>query len=214
MSARRNALTVFLLIVVAASSFIAGGYVATGKWNPWGNKHYYEVLNANFEAKYCPVGGICQAVESHNVLYDLGALWVQQVTNGENPTGCTPSTTCGFKYVGLSAGTTAPAAGDAVTGATNGDCGKPTDSEITANGEARAVGTVTDISGASPKSSTVVKTFTDTTTSQAVAKSCLLNQSTQGNTNNVQLAAATFTSITLQIGDTLQITWTITWTWS
>src|SRR6266567_7195435 len=163
MDRRRSVITVALLALVGVSSFFVGGYVATGNWNPWGHRHYYQVLDANFAAQYCPVGQPCQTINVHNVLFDLGALWVQQVTNGENPTGCTPSTTCGFKYVGLSAGTTAPAAGDAVTGATNGDCGKPTDSEITANGEARAVGTVTDISGASPKSSTVVKTFTDTT---------------------------------------------------
>jgi hypothetical protein len=113
----------------------------------------------------------------------------------------------------MSAGTTAPVATDSVTGATNGDCGKPTDTELTTNGFARAAGVVTDISGSSPKSSTVVLTFTATAT-QAVAKSCLVNQSTAANVNNVQLAAQTFTSITLQNLDTIQITWTISWTWS
>jgi hypothetical protein len=113
----------------------------------------------------------------------------------------------------MSAGTTAPAATDATTGATNGDCGKPTDTELTTNGFARAAGVVTDISGSSPQSSKVVLTFTATAT-QAVAKSCLVNQSTAANANNVQLAAQTFTSITLNSADTIQITWTITWTWS
>ncbi len=197
---------------LVVSAFILGGYVATGNWNPWGNRHYYQELNANFQECHT-LSGVQSCTTEHNVIFNAGALWVQQVTSGENPTGCTPSTTCGFKYIGMSAGTTAPAAADLVTGATNGDCGKPTDSELTTNGFARATGTVTDISGGTGATSTVVKTFTATAT-QAVAKSCLLNQSTQGNANNVQLAAATFTSITLQSGDTIAITWTITWSWS
>src|SRR5438093_6923753 len=200
---------------LAVSSFILGGYIATGNLNPWGNRHYYQVLNANFQECHT-LSGVQTCSTEHNVLYNAGALWVQQVTSGETPTGgvCAPSTTCGFKYIAMSAGTTAPVATDAVTGTTNGDCGKPSsDTELTTAGFSRAIGTVTDISGSSPKSSTVVKTFTATAT-QAVAKSCLVNQSTAANANNVQLAAATFTSITLQSGDTIQITWTLTWTWS
>src|SRR5207245_4434344 len=158
--------------------------------------------------------GVQACTADHNVLFNTGALWVQQVTSGEAATtGCQPSTTCGFKYIAMSAGTTAPAATDATTGATNGDCGKPTDTELTTNGFARALGTVTDISGSSPKSSTVVKIFTATST-QAVAKPCLVNQLTAANGANLQLATATFPSITLQNLDTIQITWTISWTWS
>jgi len=210
---RNKGIATLVVAMVVASAFFVGGYAATGNWNPWGNRHYYEKLNVNFQ--YCVTGSQVYCSDTHNVVFNAGMLWLQQSMSGETPTvGCAPGTTCGMKYIGLSAGTTAPAAGDAVTGATNGDCGKPTDSEITANGEARALGTVTDISGGTGATSTVVKTFTDTTTSQAVAKACLLNQSTQGNANNVQLAAATFTSVTLQIGDTIQITWTLTWTWS
>src|SRR5437660_12384582 len=155
--------------VLVVSAFILGGYVATGNWNPWGNRHYYQVLNANFQECHT-LSGVQTCTSDHNVLYNAGALWVQQVTSGETPFGCTPSTTCGFKYIAMSAGTTAPVATDSVTGATHGDCGKPTDTELTTNGFARALGTVTDISGSSPKSSTVVLTFTATAT-QAVAKS-------------------------------------------
>ena len=197
---------------LVVTSFILGGYIATGNLNPWGNRHYYQVLNANFQECHT-LSGVQTCSTEHNVLYDAGALWVQQVTSGETPFGCVPSTSCGFKYIAMSAGTTAPAATDSVTGATNGDCGKPTDTELTTNGFARALGTVTDISGSSPKSSTVVKIFTATAT-QAVAKSCLVNQLTQGSAANVQLATATFTSITLQNLDTIQITWTISWTWT
>jgi hypothetical protein len=199
---------------LVVTSFILGGYIATGNLNPWGNRHYYQVLNANFQECHT-LSGVQTCTSDHNVLYNAGALWVQQVTSGETPTGavCAPSATCGFKYIAMSAGTTAPVATDSVSGVTNGDCGKPTDTELTTNGFARAAGVVTDISGSSPKSSTVVLTFTATAT-QAVAKSCLVNQSTAANAANLQLATVTFTSITLQNLDTIQITWTISWTWS
>src|SRR5437773_78239 len=197
---------------LVVSAFILGGYVATGNWNPWGNRHYYQILNANFQECHT-LSGIQTCTSDHNVLYNTGALWVQQVTSGETPTGCAPSTTCGFKYIAMSAGSTAPVATDVTTGATNGDCGKPTDTELTTNGFARAAGVVTDISGSSPKSSTVVYTFTATAT-QAVAKSCLVNFASAAIGNKVQIATTHFTSLTLQNLDTITITWTIAWTWS
>src|SRR5262249_12609519 len=120
--------------------------------------------------------------------------------------------------------TTAPTAGEGSTGTTTGtssaDCGVAggtggqNGAELTGNGFAAAAATtVTDISGSSPASSTVVKTFT-ATAAQSVAQSCLVNQAANGAANRVDLAAATFTAITLQSGDTIQITWTLTWTWS
>ena len=126
----------------------------------------------------------------------------------------------------MSSTTTAPVATQSSTGlttaATSGDCGVAggtggggqNGAELTTNGFTAAAGAVTDISGSSPQSSTVVKTFTDATAATTVAQSCLVNQAANGSANRVNLAAATFTAITLQIGDTIQITWTITWTWS
>src|SRR2546428_12502052 len=152
---KKRGVIALLATGLVVTSFILGGYVATGNWNPWGNRHYYQVLNANFQECHT-LSGVQTCTSDHNVLYNSGALWVQQVTSGEAPTGCAPSTTCGFKYIAMSAGSTAPVATDATTGATNGDCGKPTDTELTTNGFARALGTDTDISGSSPKSSTVV----------------------------------------------------------
>src|SRR2546427_7614048 len=108
---------------LVVTSFILGGYVATGNWNPWGNRHYYQVLNANFQECHT-LSGVQACTADHNVLFDSGALWVQRVTSGEAPFGCSPSTTCGFKYIAMSAGTTAPASGAATTGETNGDIGK------------------------------------------------------------------------------------------
>src|SRR3989475_5360595 len=168
---KKRGVIALLATGLVVTSFILGGYVATGNWNPWGNRHYYQVLNANFQECHT-LSGVQACTTEHNVLYDAGALWVQRVTSGETPFGCAPSTTCGFKYIAMSAGTTAPVATDAVTGATNGDCGKPSaDTELASNGFTRALGVVTDIVGSSPKSSTVVKTFT-ATGAQAVAKSC------------------------------------------
>src|SRR5438093_5875359 len=182
---KRGAIALLATSLVV-TSFILGGYIATGNLNPWGNRHYYQVLNANFQECHT-LSGVQTCSTEHNVLYNAGALWVQQVTSGETPTGgvCAPSTTCGFKYIAMSAGTTAPVATDAVTGATNGDCGKPSaDTELTTNGFGRAIGTVTDIVGSSPKSSTVVKTFT-ATGAQAVAKSCLVSFASAASANNV-----------------------------
>src|SRR3989441_5784889 len=212
---------------LAVSSFVLGGYVATGNLNPWGNRHYYQVLNANFQECYTPVGGTPECQSSHNVLFNTGARYVEQLVTSNNEGFCTVSATCSFNFIAMSSTTTAPVATQSSTGlttaATSGDCGVAggtggggqNGAELTSNGFAAAAATtVGDISGSSPQSSTVVKTFTDATAATTVAQSCLVNQAANASANRVDLAAATFTAITLQIGDTIQITWTITWTWS
>jgi hypothetical protein len=209
---------------LVVTSFILGGYVATGNWNPWGNRHYYQVLNANFQECYTPAGGTPQCQSVHNVLFNTGAKYVEQLVMSNNEGFCAVSASCSFNFIAMSSTTTAPVATYSSTGLTtassSGDCGVAggtggqNGAELTTDGFAAAAGTVTDISGSSPQSSTVVKTFTDATAATTVAQSCLVNQAANGSANRVDLAAATFTGITLQIGDTIQITWTITWTWS
>jgi hypothetical protein len=207
------------------ASFILGGFVATGNWNPWGNRHYYQVLNANFQECYTPAsGGAPQCQSVHNVLFNTGAQYVEKLVTSNNEGFCTVSASCSFNFIAMSSTVTAPTAGESSTGtttaATSGDCGVAggtggqNGAELTTNGFSAAAGVVTDISGNSPQSSTVVKTFTDATAATTVAQSCLVNQAANASANRVDLAAATFTAITLQIGDTIQITWTITWTWS
>src|SRR5438874_1775621 len=77
------------------------------------------------------------------------------------------------------------------TAATSGDCGVAggtggqNGAELTTNGFAAAAGAVTDISGNSPQSSTVVKTFTDATAATTVAQSCLVNQAANASANRV-----------------------------
>jgi len=208
-------------------SFVLGGYVATGNWNPWGNRHYYQVLNANFRECYTPVGGTPECQSAHNVLFNTGAQYVEKLVTRNNEGFCTVSATCSFNFIAMSSTVTAPTATQSSTGvttaATSGDCGVAggtggggqNGAELTTNGFAAVAGTtVTDITGNSPQPSTVVNTFTDNTAATTVAQSCLVNQAANGSATRVNLAAATFTAVTLQIGDTIQITWTITWTWS
>jgi hypothetical protein len=209
---------------LVVSSFILGGYVATGNWNPWGNRHYYEVLNANFQECYTPAGGtpVCQS--AHNVMFNTGAQYVEKLVTSNNEGFCAVSASCSFNFIAMSGNTASPVATQSSTGVngatSSGDCGDAggtggqNGSELTSNGFAAAAGTVTDISGSSPASSTVVKTFTDNTAATTVAQSCLVNQTGNNSANRVDLAAVTFSAITLQPLDTIQITWTITWTWS
>src|SRR5712692_11922044 len=163
---------------MVVSSFILGGYVATGSWNPWGNRHYYQVLNANFQECHTPAGGTTQCQTAHNVLFNTGAQYVEKLVTSNNEGFCTVAAACSFHFIAMSSTATAPTAGESSTGTTtgtsSGDCGVAggtggqNGAELTANGFAAAAGTVTDISGSSPQTSTVVKTFTDTTAAQSV----------------------------------------------
>src|SRR6266702_1889196 len=223
---RKRGVIALLATGLVVTSFILGGYVAIGNWNPWGNRHYYQVLNANFQECYTPLGGSPECQSVHNVMFNTGAIYVEKLVTSTNESFCTVAAACSFHFIAMSSTTTAPTAGMSSTGTTtattSGDCGVAggtggggqNGAELTTNGFTAAAGAVTDISGSSPQSSTVVKTFTDATAATTVAQSCLVNQAANGSNNRVNLAAATFTAITLQIGDTIQITWTITWTWA
>jgi hypothetical protein len=61
--------------------------------------------------------------------------------------------------------------------------------------------------------SQLVKQFSATGT-QSVDVACLVSQLTASSTTSIQLAAASFTAVTLNNLDTITITWTLTWTWS
>src|SRR2546427_7901007 len=221
---RKRGVIALLATGLVVTSFILGGYVATGNWNPWGNRHYYQVLNANFQECYTPLGGSPECQSVHNVMFNTGAIYVEKLVTSNNEGFCTVAAACSFHFIAMSSTTTAPTAGMSSTGTTtgtsSGDCGVAggtggqNGAELTTNGFAATAGAVTDISGSSPKSSTVIKTFTDATAATTVAQSCLVNQAANASANRVNLAAATFTGVTLQVGDTIQITWTITWTWS
>lgn len=76
--------------------------------------------------------------------------------------------------------------------------------EIAANGLSRAIGAYAHTNGTS--TATVTKTFTCTTTSQACQKAALFTAASSGTMNH----ALSFTQRTLQIGDSIAITYTIT----
>lgn len=76
--------------------------------------------------------------------------------------------------------------------------------EITGNGLARAQGTVTHTAGTN--TTTVQRTFTCATAPQAAQKAALFTASSAGTMNH----ALAFTQRSLQVGDTLQVTFTIT----
>jgi len=99
----------------------------------------------------------------------------------------------GFNYIGLSNDASAPAVGDTVLA-----------SEIVANGLSRAQGTVAHTGGTN--TTTVSKTFTCTTTSQAAQKLALFTASSSG----TMCHEIAFPQRTLQVGDTLAVTVTVT----
>ena len=215
---RKRGVIALLATGLVVTSFILGGYVATGSWNPWGHKHYYQNLDVNFG--YCVSGSqnFCNSV--HNTMYNTGVAWIDQVaqgTSGAVSAGCFPSATCGMSFIALSASSVTLAPGDASSGAAQGNCGAAGaegGTEIAANGLSRLPATTnTLLSGATGSTSQLIKQFTATGT-QAVDLACLVSFGTASNANSVQLAAASFTAVTLNNADTIQITWTLTWTWS
>lgn len=102
--------------------------------------------------------------------------------------------TNGFNFIGLTNTAVTPAAADTTLSG-----------EIAANGLTRAQGTVTLPTG-SGNQTTVAKTFTCTTTSQSAQAAALFTASSAGTMNH----ELTFTQRTLQVGDTLAVTFTIT----
>jgi hypothetical protein len=102
--------------------------------------------------------------------------------------------TNGFNYIALS--------NDAVTETASSTT---LSNEIAANGLGRAQGTVTLPTGTG-NVTTIDKTFTNTTSNQAAQKAALFNASSAGTMNHV----LAFTQRSLVVGDTLQITYSIT----
>jgi hypothetical protein len=124
-----------------------------------------------------------------NLLTNSGRDWMhaQVYTN-------TVAGTRGAGYIGLTTDATSPAATDTtLTG------------EITTNGLERAdASTKTHSNGTN--STTIQHTFTASGTHTAVQKAALFNAASSGYMAHVN----TFTPVTLQSSDTLQVTWTVT----
>src|SRR5256712_8332551 len=102
-----------LATALAVSSFVLGGYVATGNLNPWGNRHYYQVLNANFQACYTPAGSSTpQCQTTHNTLFNVGAQYVEKSTLDGSTGFCAVSATCSFQFIAMSGSAVTFAAAD------------------------------------------------------------------------------------------------------
>ena len=127
-----------------------------------------------------------------NLLTNGGRDWMiaQVYTN-------TAAGTRGSGFIALSADSTSPAATDTDLSAGSG--------EITTGGLNRADATTKSHTGGT-NSTTIQHTFTASATHTAVQKSGLFNAS-----SGVTLSHEnTFTAVTLQTSDTLQVTWTTT----
>ena len=130
---------------------------------------------------------ICK--DKHNLLTNSGRDWMhaQVYTN-------TSAGTRGAGYIGLSSNTGTPAATDTTLAG-----------EITANGLQRIdAGTKTHTGGTN--STTIQHTFTASAVHTAVVKASLFNAASSGYMAHIN----TFTAVTLQASDTLQVTWTVT----
>ncbi len=125
----------------------------------------------------------------HNQKTNVGI--VQLHTQGYGTSGLL---TNGFNYIALTNTAVTPAAGDTTLSG-----------EIVANGLSRAQGTVTLPTGSGTQT-TIDKTFTCATGAQAAQAAALFTAISSGVMNH----ELTFTQRSLQIGDTLQTTFTIT----
>src|SRR5439155_5036765 len=102
MDKKKNVLISLLLIgVFITSGIFTGAYLATGSLNPFGHRHYYELLDANFG--YCVTSaGKTTCETTHNVIFNNGMLDVMDVIHtGATSGGCAIGTTCTFKYIAL-----------------------------------------------------------------------------------------------------------------
>lgn len=126
---------------------------------------------------------------SHNLFVDEGKEFAEDQLLATSGIG-----TNGANYIAVSNDGTAPTAGETTC-----------DTEITANGFARAQGTVTDTGTGT---NTVSKTFT-ATGAQSVQKTCLFTDVTSGEPDTL-LAMNTFTQVSLVTDDQLTVTWSVT----
>ena len=126
--------------------------------------------------------------EAFNVITNSGRDFLH--SQGYNTSGGAANGLC---YIGLS--------NDALT---ENAASTTLSTEIAANGLARAIGTYAHTNGTN--TTTISKTFTCTTAAQAAQKAALFSAAAAGTMNH----ALAFTQRSLQVGDSLAITFTIT----
>lgn len=124
---------------------------------------------------------------SHNVITTVGRDFLHTQGYGTSPAGN------GLNYIALS--------NDTLTETT---ASTTLSTEIAANGLSRALGTVTHTAG--QNTTTIAKVFTCATAPQAAQKAALFTAAAAGTMNH----ALAFTQRSLQLTDTLSVTFTIT----
>ena len=129
------------------------------------------------------------AYNKHNLLTNGGRDFFHAQVYTNTSTG-----TVGGNFIGLTANSGAPAAGDTTLTA-----------EITTNGLGRAVATTLTHS-AGTNATTLAKTFTASGAHTDVQKSGLFNAASAGILTHVN----TFTPVTLATNDTLAVSWSLT----
>lgn len=137
--------------------------------------------------------GISIGEGSGNLITDIGETWLRDWA------GCSASNTTsrsGAQWISL-CNTASPLAG-----------WTKLNSEVTANGFDRQAGTVAWWVNSGDSAFNVTKTFTATGTQQL--QTAGLNWVSTGDSDGNLFAAAAFTQTTFNAGDTLTITWTIT----
>lgn len=130
-----------------------------------------------------------EPTSSWNLILNVGRIQLHK--QGYGTSGLAAN---GQNYIALTNTNVTPAAGDTTLSG-----------EIVANGLSRAQGAVTLPVG-SGNQTTIDKTFTCATGAQAAQAAALFDASSSGNMNH----ELNFTQRSLQVGDTLQTTYTIT----
>lgn len=159
--------------------------------------------SADVNVKIFRAGQLIYDETNHNLLVDVGKNWIRTQIGSTSPEAN------GANWVGLSTNTKAPHATDTCLSTTDGGT---TSAEITTNGLQRSQGAyATGATGVY----TIVELFTASGTHTDVQKSALFTANASGDTcaggnDGTMMAAATFTAATLNSGDQIQITWTIT----
>lgn len=171
------ALFVLALVLPVATVAPAGNGVGIG---------YTGIVTV--EARH-PDGTVFFKETNHNLFVDEGKEFAEDQLLATSGIGSN-----GANYIAVSNDSSSPTAGETTC-----------DTEITANGFARAQGTVNDVGTGS---NTVIKTFT-ATGSQSVQKTCLFTDVTSGEPDTL-LAMNTFTQVTLATDDQLTVNWTVT----
>jgi hypothetical protein len=130
---------------------------------------------------------------NHNQITNAGRDFMHLQAYSSVAAGGSAPGSSGLNFIGLTNTAITPAAGDTTLSG-----------EIVANGLSRAQGTYAHTNGTN--TTTVTKTFTCATSSQAAQAAALFSASSSGTMNH----ELTFTQRTLQVGDQLVVTFTIT----